>query len=203
MEFSLGSGAILLLIFCSLILVGVGIERWLYFRQVRMGRELLLEELDELVEHEKFEEAIELCGRREGSYGRILTAGLTRVNQTKQEAADAMSLTITEEQLSLERNLPVIGTIAVIAPFLGLFGTVLGIIRAFKTIAQRENVGAATLSAGIAEALYATAIGLFIAILAVVGYNYFKFKLRVLVLEWETLASRFLDLIFSKQEEVA
>jgi hypothetical protein len=67
---------------------------------------------------------------------------------------------------SLERNLGVIGTIAVIAPFVGLFGTVLGIIRAFQDIALKGNSTPAVVAAGVSEALITTAAGLFVAVIA-------------------------------------
>src|SRR5471030_2212350 len=79
---------------------------------------------------------------------------------------------------SLERNLAVIGTIAVIAPFVGLFGTVLGIIHAFDDIALKGNSTPAVVAAGVGEALITTAAGLFVAVLAVIFFNYFKARIK-------------------------
>jgi biopolymer transport protein ExbB/TolQ len=78
----------------------------------------------------------------------------------------------------LERNLGIIGTIAVIAPFVGLFGTVLGIIRAFQDIALKGNSTPAVVAAGVSEALITTAAGLFVAVVSVVFFNYFKTRIK-------------------------
>lgn len=78
----------------------------------------------------------------------------------------------------LEWSLPALGTIAGTAPFVGLLGTVIGIIRAFKDIAASSGGGPEVVSAGIAEALITTAFGLFVAIPAVVGYNHFIHRLK-------------------------
>lgn len=91
--------------------------------------------------------------------------------------------------LILEKRLVILGTLAQLAPFIGLFGTVLGIVRAFRDLAHAEAAGAAVVSQGIAEALLATAMGLFIAILSATAYNYFQNKLRI----WETHAEELLE----------
>ena len=78
----------------------------------------------------------------------------------------------------LERNLGVIGTIAVIAPFVGLFGTVLGIIHAFNDIAIKGNSTPAVVAAGVGEALVTTAAGLLVAVISVVFFNYFKTRIK-------------------------
>jgi len=74
--------------------------------------------------------------------------------------------------------LAIIGTIAVIAPFVGLFGTVLGIIRAFQDIALKGNSTPAVVAAGVSEALITTATGLIIAVIAVVFFNFFKSRIK-------------------------
>jgi biopolymer transport protein ExbB len=79
---------------------------------------------------------------------------------------------------SLERNLGIIGTIAVISPFVGLFGTVLGIIRAFQDIALKGNSTPAVVAAGVSEALITTAAGLFVAVVSVIFFNYFKSRIK-------------------------
>src|SRR5471030_2214945 len=79
---------------------------------------------------------------------------------------------------ALERNLGIIGTIAVISPFVGLFGTVLGIIRAFQDIALKGNSTPAVVAAGVSEALITTAAGLFVAVVSVIFFNYFKSRIK-------------------------
>jgi len=77
-------------------------------------------------------------------------------------------------EIELSGGLPVLATISVISPFIGLFGTVLGIMRAFFQVAQKGNLSPAVVGAGIAEALISTAFGLLVAVLSVIFYNWFK-----------------------------
>jgi biopolymer transport protein ExbB/TolQ len=94
------------------------------------------------------------------------------------------------ERLKLERGLPILATLGSNAPFIGLFGTVLGIIRAFAALSETSG-GATTVMAGISQALYATAAGLFVAIPAVVAYNTFSTKLRTLIIEAEAVKDKY------------
>jgi biopolymer transport protein ExbB len=82
------------------------------------------------------------------------------------------------ERMNLERNLGVLGTLGNNAPFIGLFGTVLGIIRAFADLSKNQTGGAGPVMAGISEALVATAVGLMVAIPAVIFFNIFQGRLR-------------------------
>jgi biopolymer transport protein ExbB len=81
-------------------------------------------------------------------------------------------------RVDLERNLGVLGTLGNNAPFIGLFGTVLGIIKAFADLSRNSIGGAGAVMAGISEALVATAVGLMVAIPAVIAFNYFQAKVR-------------------------
>ena len=92
-------------------------------------------------------------------------------------------------RLGWEKNLNLLATIGSNAPFIGLFGTVLGIIRAFHDLAQQVETGAQTATAGISEALVATAIGLLVAIPAVISFNLFQRRIRTATAEAEALKS--------------
>ena len=98
---------------------------------------------------------------------------------TKADAVESAMLGAKARvRLRLERNLAFLGTLGANAPFIGLFGTVLGIIKAFKDLAGNQSGGIAIVMAGISEALVATAVGLMVAIPAVIGFNYFQGKVR-------------------------
>jgi biopolymer transport protein ExbB/TolQ len=88
----------------------------------------------------------------------------------------------------LQNNLPLLATAASTAPYVGLFGTVLGILSAFRMIAETGQTGAAVVAGGISEALIATALGLGVAIPAVMAYNYFTARVNTLSLQIETHA---------------
>ncbi|HEY7375693.1 MAG TPA: MotA/TolQ/ExbB proton channel family protein, partial [Polyangia bacterium] len=109
-----------------------------------------------------------------------------------QRALDrARTMAITE----MESRVPLLGTTASAAPFIGLFGTVWGIMNSFRNIGAKGAANLATVAPGIAEALVATAIGLMAAIPAVMAYNFFSRRIRVLAAEMETFSSDFLNIV--------
>lgn len=107
----------------------------------------------------------------DGTEARILKAGVELAPRGTGAAEKAMAGTAMAEKLKMERGLAFIATVGSNAPFLGLFGTVLGIIQAFQDLAQESEEASAAVMAGISEALVATAVGLLVAIPAVVLYN--------------------------------
>jgi biopolymer transport protein ExbB len=175
----LGAGWVLwLLVALSVLVFAVAIERMLYlFLNTAPGA--------------AFEEAVggylgggareEFKKRLEGMKGlepRVLLAALSAAAKHPDAAEDALAGTLTFEKLRLERGLIIIGTTASNAPFIGLFGTVLGIIKAFHDLSLQTDENAGAVMAGISEALVATAVGLLVAIPAVVLYNYFSRRVR-------------------------
>jgi biopolymer transport protein ExbB len=92
------------------------------------------------------------------------------------------------ERMRLERNLAFLGTLGNNAPFIGLFGTVLGIIRSFHDLAGNQAGGVGIVMAGISEALVATAVGLLVAIPAVIGFNFFNRRVRQVLANVDALA---------------
>lgn len=109
------------------------------------------------------------------------TASRTRDNEgTRQRLATSMSAAIGEEVDNLSERLNFLATVGSVAPFVGLFGTVWGIMRSFSAIAAEQNSSLAVVAPGIAEALFATAIGLFAAIPAVIAYNRFSHRINML-----------------------
>ncbi len=99
---------------------------------------------------------------------------------------------LTEQRIALSKGLPVLATLGSNAPFIGLFGTVLGIIQAFGALANQQSAMASVMGA-ISEALIATAVGLFVAIPAVVAYNYFSQRFKTLLAECETIRDTYLS----------
>jgi biopolymer transport protein ExbB/TolQ len=143
----------------------------------------------------KVSDALAACGARaDHPVAAVFTAGLAALRRalegrfaltpgpdlaaTLEAIRGAAARETTEQIATLERRLPSLATLANVSPFIGLFGTVLGIIEAFQAIARTGAGGLAVVSAGIAEALVATAAGLFVAIPAVVAYNYFVGRVK-------------------------
>ena len=110
---------------------------------------------------------------------RVAFAGLSEFQRGRTAAAEAMASAKSLERLSLEQRLGILGTLGNNAPFIGLFGTVLGIIKAFADLARNHASGGAdVVMAGISEALVATAVGLLVAIPAVIAYNTLQGRVR-------------------------
>jgi biopolymer transport protein ExbB len=101
---------------------------------------------------------------------------------------DSLSIALSEEKVILESRIAILGTLGSNAPFVGLFGTVLGIIHAFHILAMNAKGGPTIVMAGISEALVATALGLFVAIPAVAAYNYFVRYMKKIMVESENFA---------------
>jgi biopolymer transport protein TolQ len=145
--------------------------------------------------------------------GEVFRAGYTelaKLQKRRQENADAAGETVLGDIESVERALdrarttaitemesrvPLLGTTASAGPFIGLFGTVWGIMNSFRNIGAKGAANLATVAPGIAEALVATAIGLMAAIPAVMAYNYFSRRIRVIAADMETFSSDFLNIV--------
>ncbi len=118
-------------------------------------------------------------------------AGLGDIESIERALSRARTMAITE----MENKVPFLATTASAAPFIGLFGTVWGIMNSFRNIGAKGAANLATVAPGIAEALVATAIGLVAAIPAVMGYNYLSRRIRVISAEMETFTNDFLNII--------
>ncbi len=169
---------IIILILMSIIAVAIVIERLYFFSQQHGNSKALLAQIEQRINADDIPGAIKLCNESKGILPRILEFGLQRGTKNRADITDALSIALMENLNLLERNLGVIGTIAVIAPFVGLFGTVLGIIHAFQDIALKGNSTPAVVAAGVGEALVTTAAGLFVAVISVVFFNYFRTRIK-------------------------
>ena len=167
-----------LLLLISVVGLAVVIERLVFFATQHGDTKGLLRAIGSKIAADDIDGAIKVCRSQRGMLPRILEFGLQRGEKNRADITDALSIALMEHLNSLERNLGIIGTIAVIAPFVGLFGTVLGIIRAFSDIALKGNSTPAVVAAGVSEALVTTATGLIIAVIAVVFFNYFKTRIK-------------------------
>ena len=142
-------------------------------------------------------------GDKVGHLGRVIGAGLNalRLSTDKdkdlqvESVARALERQAQREVQSLKRGLGLLATVGSTAPFVGLLGTVMGIINAFQSMASSGSGGLGTVSAGIAEALATTAIGLGVAILAVVAYNYLQGWVDARAVDISESSNEFLDLV--------
>jgi biopolymer transport protein TolQ len=127
--------------------------------------------------------------------GSAAAGGLHDTAGEMENVERALRRAATSEQTHLEAMIPFLATVGSAAPFIGLFGTVVGIIDAFHHIANQGSANLATVAPGIAEALGTTAIGLIAAVPAVMAYNFFARKIKVLSAEMDSFANDFLNIV--------
>ncbi len=168
-----------ILLLLSIVMVGVLIERVFFFARMGNIDPVLFKNIKEYIMGGKLKEAETLAGQGKGLIAEALEAVL-RASHTKDRAEmdHVLTLYFQRTQSLLSRRLGVFGTISFISPLLGLLGTVLGVMAAFRDLAMTGSGGPGVVAAGISEALYATAAGIFVAVTAALIYNYFNFKLK-------------------------
>ncbi|MFA6002755.1 MAG: MotA/TolQ/ExbB proton channel family protein [Elusimicrobiota bacterium] len=179
-----GDWVIYLLLLASVAAVAVIVERAILLR--REDQELqafygAMSRGGDLPEIEK------IVRRHPGAAARILQAGLAQAQHGAAGVQDHLVAATLGEKRMLEQRLMILGTLGNNAPFIGLFGTVLGVIKAFHDLSQSGS-GPEVVMQGLSEALVATAVGLFVAIPCVVGYNYFSTKVKDLLAQTESLS---------------
>lgn len=194
-----GTFVIWALFFCSILLVAVLGERLFMMARYNVNGEWLLKQIGVFISHDRLDDAREFCRGKRWLLAEIFSTGLHRSHCGRDDIADAMNVSLSTSQRKLDANLSILGTIAVIAPFVGLFGTVLGIIQAFDDIAKHGKTGIETVGAGVAVALVTTAGGLLVAILAVVAFNYFKARSKRMIGELSDQSSKLLELLSLKK----
>ena len=170
------------LIILSILSVTVVFERLWSFRNISSMTLRLTESLLEPIKKDQRDLAIAICKQNSHSAaGRIFQYLLERSPQNRLEVVNAVAAeAMFEETQKLKKHLWILGTVASSAPFIGLLGTVIGIIKSFESMAIAGTGGFAVVAAGISEALVATALGLGVAIIAVVFYNYFQTRIATL-----------------------
>jgi biopolymer transport protein ExbB len=175
-----------LLIGLSFVSVAIMIERLIFF----FSRLVTYEDLVDEVKKQLKADGVKLSRFDESDAMEILVAraGLAEAPRGSAAAAEAMASVRTRQRARGEANLAVLGTLGNNAPFIGLFGTVLGIIKAFHDLSENSDAGAKAVMAGISEALVATAVGLMVAIPAVLMFNFFQRRVRTVVSRADSVA---------------
>ncbi len=164
-----------LLLGLSVLSISAMVERWLFFRAAEKDPDELGDKLCDLVERGDAEEAQKFLDDRKTIESSVLARGIRWVTGGPESLADALDGEMTKKRRELDRGMNLLGTLGNNAPFVGLLGTVIGVIQAFNQLGAGQDKGAmANVMAGIAEALVATGVGLFVAIPAVVAYNVFQ-----------------------------
>ena len=178
-----------LLIALSVASVAIMIERLIYFRTNAVDFDNLRVELRNLLGQRNLDRARKRLEESPGAIeSEVVMAGLAKFEQGPSAVGEAMIGAKSRAKLRLQRNLAFLGTLGNNAPFVGLFGTVIGVIKAFHDLAARRGQGPEAVMGSLSEALIATAVGLLVAIPAVVAFNYINGQVRERVAHADTLA---------------
>jgi biopolymer transport protein ExbB len=177
----------------SILGVTVAIWRWWALRQVTRNVAGFMTQLRSALVEGDVDGAVAVCERFPSPVSAIVKAGLLRAGRPKEEVERALQDASAHELAVLERGLPVLATIAMIAPLLGFLGTVTGMINSFEALASVGLNNPAAVAKGISEALITTAAGLIIAIPIQMIYNYLVARVNGLVRTMESAANTVLD----------
>ncbi len=193
------SPTLVVLLACSVLSITFMIERWWTFRRAKGSGDSILAHVNGLLEKGKIEEARAYAARHHTAAGQVIHYGLLHAGRSRTDLSELLYTKRLEERLALERHLGVLGTLGNVSPFIGLFGTVIGIIRAFRDLAAAGGAGGPSVVAkGIAEALVATAAGLLVAIPAVIIYNYFMRQVKQVGVDMEVASTRLIVILGAK-----
>ncbi len=176
-----------LLVGLSFASVAVMVERTVVFVKLRSDYEQIVAILRKHLRTGDLKGAQKAMADQPGLEAAVARAGLKEADRGPAAAEEAMQGVRARERLGLERNLAYLGTVGSNAPFIGLFGTVLGIIKAFHSLAGAESANFKVVMADISEALVATGVGLMVAIPAVVAFNIFGRRVRAKVANSEAV----------------
>ena len=206
-----GFGVLLLLVAFSVASWGIIVLKWMALKQ---AQKLSVEFLETFWQSKRLDEIFQRSEDMTTSpLAQVFRAGyqeLVKIKQREQKDKQpeaglsfggienierALRRAATAEMTELERLIPFLATVGSTAPFIGLFGTVVGIMKSFAEIGAKGSANLATVAPGIAEALIATAAGLLAAIPAVIAFNFFTSRIKVLGAEMENFGSDFMNIV--------
>ncbi len=205
-------GVVFVLFIMSVWSITVMFERWFTFRAAKKQSRIYAPAVAECLRENRIEEAISLSEQHKKSHlAKVVVAGLQEFRahmQSREIPGEAIEASRRALQRAtaigveeMKRGLSGLATIGATAPFVGLFGTTVGIINAFQGMKSEETTGIAAVAGGIAEALVATAIGLFVAVPAVWMYNYFTTKIDSFTVEMDNSSSELIDYFLKRRAQ--
>jgi len=211
---NLARAVVILMFIMSAWSIGVMIDRAMAFNAARKQSRAFAPAVAGALREGKLDEAIKIADRYKKSHlAKVVVAGLQEF-QAHQSGSEISGEEIDASRRALERSEAIVhaelkrgvsglATIGSTAPFVGLFGTVAGIINAFKGISTEKSTGLGAVAGGISEALVTTAIGLFVAIPAVWMYNYFTNKIEAFDVEMGNSSSELIDYFLKRSQRGA
>jgi biopolymer transport protein ExbB len=181
-----GSFILWLIMGLSIVAIAIIIERLIYFRKIQVDEDKLIERLKSTLAKGHYDEALSICDNHPAPVTNLMRVGIEHRNQPNHIQKEVIMDAANQEIPKLERFLSALGTVAHIAPLLGLLGTVTGNIRAFGVLGKFGSVGdPGLLAKGVSEALITTAAGIIVAIPAIVFYNFLVNKVSHTIVRLE------------------
>ena len=203
-EYLVAGGPVMIPIgFCSVIALAMFLERLWALRPDRVLPRRLYAEVRDLTRQGRFDEAADRCQGRDSALARVLQTALEERGHPRPHVKERLEEVGRREAAEMERGIPVIGTIASIAPLLGLLGTVGGMILTFQVIQAQGLGNVGNLAGGISQALITTFAGLTVGIPAVVANRYLLARVDRLLLSLEEVSLDMLDLLIGGRETEA
>ena len=187
---------------CSILVVAVVINRYSFYKKNKRDIKLFITKLKKELIRNNLEEARDLAEQCGGVIGGVTEEAVRIFSEQKSGFSRSFDITAALASRKLESHLTILGTIGGVAPFLGLFGTVVRILFTFQDLAAQGNQSAAVAS-GIASALIATAFGLGVAIVAVIFYNSFQAIVKRYEDDFQLIKLLFLSFVDSKDESTS
>lgn len=209
----LARAVVIILFIMSAWSIGVMIDRWIAYNAARNQSRAFAPAVAGALREGKLDEAIKIADRYKKSHlAKVVVAGLQEFS-AHQASAEISGETIEASRRALERSEAIVtaelkrgvsslATIGSTAPFVGLLGTVVGIINAFQGISSEKSTGLGAVAGGISEALVATAIGLFVAIPAVMVFNYFNNRMEAFQVEMGNSSSELVDYFIKRMQKL-
>lgn len=191
-----GGFTIWILILCSMICSAVIIQKLIYFWNIsRDSLGPFMEKLLPEIKNSNYENMLKICKDSNSPFANVAFSGIVNYNNPTEKIENAMERQITSEIKVLEKFLIVLGTIGSVAVYIGLFGTVVGIIKAFHNLSSTASGGINIVIGGIAEALVSTAAGILVAVPSVIAYNYLLKRIENFTIDMELCASAIIDML--------
>jgi len=213
-----GGAVMLCLALLSIVSVGMIVDKHRRFSAAWNQTQMFKPVFKKFLHGGKMQELINALAQHQNSYvAQVVSAGIHEFDGVRKSGGDtsasvelvtsALRDSLSETLIQLKGGLGFLATIGSCAPFIGLFGTVVGIINAFRNIAATGSGGMSVVSGGIAEALVSTALGIFVAIPAVVAFNHFTGKIETFHVEMNRASSQLVNCLFkipeTKMPEIA
>jgi biopolymer transport protein ExbB len=197
----IGGFTMYVLFACSIVSLAIILERAIYYYfKSSVNRAEFMRHVSDALKKGNIKKALEVCENIDTPFSKVVRAGLYMNGHDEVVISNTMEREVKIETTELEKHTSIVGTIGSTAVYIGLFGTVLGIIRVFHDLSLSSTGGLNVVINGISEALVCTAAGLCVAVPAVIAYNYFIKKIDNFITDMDLCVSETMDLLTIKHK---